>query len=126
MKKQFPLMLCGLFLLAVFSSCLWRHHHSSVSISDSPDVYQIYASYDKSKTHKLQRLLDEDLRNDEDLSFRNAKVDAMITLEDRTTFYMQLFPGELKIKFDKTENSGEAYMKMKDICEDIKDLLSGN
>ena len=126
MKKQFVLLFCGLFFLAVFSSCLRRHHNTSISISDSRDIYQMCASYDKNKTYKVQRLLDEDLEHNDDASFRNAKVDATITLDDNTTFYMKLFPGELKIKIDKTKNSGESFLKIKVTCEDIKDFLAGN
>ena len=126
MKKRFILKISGLSFIAVFSSCLRSHHHTSVSISDSQDVYQMCAWYDKNKTRKVQRLLDEDLKDHNDMSFKNAKVDAMITLDDRTTFYMRLFPGELQIKLDKTENSGESCLKMKEVCEDIKDLLTEN
>lgn len=126
MKKQFLLMMCCLFFLAVLSSCFHRHHHTSISISDSRNIYQLYASYDKNKTHKLQRLLDEDLRDDNDWSFKNERVDETITLDDRTTFYMRLYPGELKIKLDKSENSEESCQKMKDVFEDIKYLLGEN
>ncbi len=126
MKKQFPLMMCGLFFLVALSSCFHRYHHTSISISDSRDVYQLCASYDKNKTHKLQRLLDEDLRDDNEWSFKNSRVDETITLDDRTTFYMRLYPGELKIKLDKSENSEASCQKMKDVFEDIKYLLAGN
>ncbi len=126
MKKQFFLMVCGLFFLLVFSSCLRRHHHTSVSISESEDIYQLFASYDKNNTRKVQRLLDEDLGNNINSSFRNARIDGRIALDDKTIFYIRMFPGELKIKFDKTENSGESCIKLKEVCEDIKDLLARN
>ena len=84
------------------------------------------ASYEKKKAHRVQQFLNRCLEHNNYTSFGNTRVDATITLDDRTTFYMRSFPGKLKIKLDKTENSEESYYKMKDICEDIKNILAEN
>ena len=83
----------------------------------------MYASYDRDKARKIQRLLDRELNVDIGRSGRNTHVDATITLDDRTTFYMQAFPGELRINFDKTRNSEDSWNKMQDVCEEIKEAL---
>ena len=81
------------------------------------------ASYDENKTRKIQRLLDRELNLDIGQSGRNTHVDANITLEDRTTFYMRAHPGELRISFDKRENTEDSWEKIQDVCEEIKEAL---
>lgn len=83
------------------------------------------ASYERKKTFKIQEFLDSRLEHN-GTSFRNTKTNTRITLDDGTTFYMKSYPGKLKIEFNKTENSEEAYYKIKGICEDIKSLLAEN
>lgn len=41
-------------------------------------------------------------------------MDADITLDDKTTFYVKKSPGFLNIKFDKEKNSEEAFTKLKE------------
>ena len=126
MKKQILLLTCGLYILAALSSCHWRHHYSSVTISDSRDEFRLCASYDRNKMHKLQRLLEEDLGEDNSRSFRHSRIDGDITLDEGTTFYMHSYPGELNITIDKDENSPESVQRIREACEDIKYLLGRN
>ena len=127
MRKQILAIACILFFVASFSSCFHHHHHNtSVTISDSGDEYEMYASYDIDKARKIQRLLDRELNVDIGRSGRHTHVDATITLDDRTTFYMQAFPGELKINFDKTRNSEDSWIRIQDVCEEIKEALERN
>ena len=81
------------------------------------------ASFDEDKTRKIQRLVDRELNIDLGRSGRNARVDATITLDDHTTFYMRAFPGELRINFDKRENTEDSWEKIQDVCEEIKEAL---
>jgi len=127
MKKQILVIACALFFASSFSSCFRHHHHdTSITILDSGDDYELYASFDRNKTRKIQRLLNEELNVDIGRSGRHTHVDATITLDDRTTFYMQAFPGELRINFDKTRNSEDSWIRIQDVCEDIKDALEEN
>jgi len=125
MKKQILVITCSLVLLCSFSSCFrWHHHHDTcVSISDSGNEYEMYAYYDEAKTRKIQRLLDRELNIDIGRSGRHTHVDATITLDDQTKFYMRALPGEIRINFDKGENSEESWEKIQEVCEDIKDAL---
>jgi len=126
MKKQIILWVCGLFLAGSFSSCWLHRHHTSVSISDSGKEYELTASYEKRKTRKVLRFLNGRLEEDCGLSFRNSRIDEEITLDDRTRFSLVSYPGELEIRIDKTENSEESYRKIKEICEEVKDLIAEN
>ena len=45
-------------------------------------------------------------------------------LDGHTTFYMKKYPGRIKIKLDKDENSYEAYHRIKAICEGIKKVIN--
>ena len=124
MRKQILFIACALFFVTGFSSCFIHHGHDTcVTISDDDDEYEMYASYDVKKTRRIQRLLDRELNIDLGRSGRNTHVDANITLDDKTTFYMRAFPGQLRISFDKNENSDESWEKIQDVCEEIKEAL---
>ena len=127
MKRPILVIACALLFASSFSSCFRHHRHdTSVTISDSGDEYEMCASFDENKTRKIQRLLDRELNIDLGRSGRNVHLDATITLDDRTTFYMRALPGHLRINFDKSENSGESWEKIHEVCEEIKDALSDN
>lgn len=84
------------------------------------------ASFDRNKTKAVLHLLNDRLHTYNSLSLKNSSIDEEITLEDGTNFHMVSRPGKLKIKIDKTENSEEAFVKVKTMCDEIKDLLAGN
>ena len=84
------------------------------------------ASYRKTQTHKVRAYLNEHLLNKSVVSFKNKSMDEEITLDDNTTFYINSYPGELRIKIDKTENSDESFEKVRQVCEDLKDILADN
>jgi hypothetical protein len=60
-----------------------------------------------------------------DESFTNAEIDADITLDDKTKFYVKTVPDELRIKLNKRKNAIESYQKNKQMGEGIKQLLAG-
>jgi hypothetical protein len=122
MKKQIFLIVCALFSWAAFSSCRW-HYDSSISVWDNEDEYELNAIYAKSKTGKVQRFLDRCLEERCNTSFSHSHIDKDIILDDRTKFYIHSYPGELEIKINKTENSDESLVKIKELCEDLKDIL---
>jgi hypothetical protein len=59
------------------------------------------------------------------VSFVNSEIDATLTLQDQTTFYVRSYPGELELKLDKEKNSYEAYERVKKMCEGIKSVVAG-
>ena len=130
MKIRFFWIAGGLFLLSVLSSCHWHHHYHDVSISinDDEDIYQLSARYDESKTHKVENYLRECTKSiDGRFVYGNHDyIDANLILDDDTRVYVKSHEGRLKIRFNKEENSAEAYERVKDMCEGIKELLAKN
>jgi hypothetical protein len=57
---------------------------------------------------------------------RNDYIEKQITLDDKTTFYINSNPGSLQIKIDKTENTEEQCEKVRQACEDLKEILAKN
>lgn len=110
-------------LALLLAGCHRHHHNTSFSVSENGSIYQINASFNPSKTRRLQHYLDQRLGESSNVSFENTEMDATITLNDETRFYFKSHPGYLKIKFNKRENSEEAYYRMKGMCEGIKDAI---
>ena len=54
-------------------------------------------------------------------NFGNSVMDGEITLDNKTTFYINKSPGYLHIKFDKEKNSNEVFSKIKFVCAGIND-----
>lgn len=125
MKKQVILMFPGLFFLIVMSSC-FHNHTVSVSIMDDEDMYEMQAMYKKNKTHAVQVYLDEQLLNNSLVSVKDEFDEHQIILDDNSTVYINSNPGELIIKIDKTTNSEETCEKVKQVCENLKLILTDN
>ena len=94
-----------------------------VTITDSDHYYELNASYDKAKTHSVQKYMNDCITGYHDISFVNAQLDADITLDSKMTFYIKSHPGELELKFDKRKNNTDDYIKFKKMCEGIRTLV---
>ncbi|HMC99077.1 MAG TPA: hypothetical protein VKH37_02960 [Ferruginibacter sp.] len=124
MKRNTILILAILVIIISSSSCIWRHnHHSWVNVTESNDEYQMCASYDKHKARRIQNLLKQEFEHDCDESFSSARIDEEITLDDNSTFYIRSRPGEIRIRVDKDDNSEAAVVKIRAVCDDIKEIL---
>ena len=123
MKKYFIAVVLCLMALTFMSSC-FHHHDISISISDDDDEYEMDVLYQRNKTNTVQVYLNEHLLNS--VSLKKRWKDEVIILDDHTKFYLHAYPGELRIKIDKTENSQESCDKVKQVCEELKDILADN
>ena len=92
------------------------HHNTSISIRESDDSYEFYASYTNNKTGQVQKYLDDKLNTNK--MFRNGRIDAMVTLTDNTNVYIKTTPGRLLIKLDKNENTFASYARIKRVGEE--------
>ncbi|MEO6252815.1 MAG: hypothetical protein ABIO79_05900 [Ferruginibacter sp.] len=127
MKKHFIYTLPGFIFLIVITSCFHgRDHNISITTTDDEDEYEMEASYRRSQTHAVQVYLNEHLINSSIRSFKNRSIDDEITLDDKTTVYINSYPGELRIKINKTENSDESCERVREICEELKEILADN
>ncbi len=80
------------------------------------------AKYNPDKTDKVDRYVDKELATGK-ITFVNTEMDADITLDDKTSFYVKKSPGYLNIKLDKEKNSEEAFTKLKGVLEGIGEVV---
>ena len=127
MKKNTLSIVLALMILAALSSCFhFNDHDISISISDDDDEYEMDAAFRRNQTYAVQVYLNDHLLNKGTKLSRNDFVDKEITLDDKTTFYINSNPGSLHIKIDKTENSEESCERIRVVCEDLKEILADN
>jgi hypothetical protein len=82
------------------------------------------ACFDRSKTRDLEEYMDRKIGGRSNMSFVNSRIDGRLALDDHTTFYIKKYPGFIRIKFDKDENTSESYQMIKSMCEGIKNGIS--
>lgn len=121
MKKN---SLIVLITAIVFSSCWYNRNNVSVSIKEDEDEYSLQAKYNPAKTQNVQRYIQSQLEPNKIFNNTNGMVDVTAVLDDDTKLYIKSNRGSLKIKFDKEENSEEAYYRVKEMCEEIKDIIA--
>jgi len=120
------LLAAGAFIIVTcYSSCMYRHHGTSIQVRENHTFYSMEAHFDENKTRKVQQFMNSELGDRNSVSFTNTRMDAMIRLDDKTTFYMKSYPGALKIKLNKLDNSYESYVEIKDLCEGLKEIIGG-
>jgi hypothetical protein len=127
MKKYALSVVLVLMILATMPSCIhFNDHDISISVSDDDDEYEMDADYKRSQTHAVQVYLNDHLLNGHVRLRRNDRIDKELTLDDNTTFYINSEPGRLYIKIDKTKNSEEQCERVREACEDLKEILADN
>ncbi len=127
MKKNTLSIVLALMILAALSSCFhFNDHDISISISDDDDEYEMDVAYQRKQARKVEVYLNEHLLNNSTKFRHNDFVDEEITLDDQTTFYINSNPGSLHIKIDKSENSEASCERIRQACEELKEILSDN
>ena len=111
-----------LFVSLTIISCGFPDGSISIKHSQYDHYYEMTAKFNPDKTDQLDRYLDKELRSG-NMCFVNTKMDADITLNDKTTFYIKKSPGYLNIKLDKEKNSEEAFTKLKGVLEGIGEVV---
>lgn len=127
MKRKLSPLVWALIILVIVSSCFhYSDHDISISIDDDDDEYEMDAHYPRRQTHAVQVYLDEQLLSGHPHMKHNRYVDEEVRLDDNTSFYINSKPGKLHIKIDKTENSEASCERIKQACEDLKEILAKN
>jgi hypothetical protein len=125
MKKYALVVLICLFVTCFCSSC--RHdgddHNISLTLKESGGYYKIIAEYPRQNTAKVERYMDQKLGDKSNIGFTHTRIDAEITLDDGTRFYLDKSVGSLELKLDKTKNSYASYQKIKSFGEGLKQVL---
>lgn len=128
MKKLLLVFLgCIVFVMICFSYAFHKvfdfdnDHNISIRVKENEEMYSIYASYARSKTRRIQYYIDQELHTHQ--VFKNARIDATMTLDDKTNVYVRTTPGKLYIRLNKLENDEAAYLRIKKLGEGIKQRL---
>lgn len=115
-------LMAGLLIAFVFSSCHYNHN-TSIAIKESKKYYQLSAHFDRNKTRDVQQYINQQLGVNSNFSFTNTRINRNIRMDDNTSFYIKSYPGKLKIKFNKNQNSEASYLKIKSLCEGINEVV---
>ena len=94
----------------------------SVQVKENENKYRFYAYYSRHKTKRIQRYLDHELTSDKNV-FRNARIDADMTVDNNILVHVTCKPGLLVIDLDKTKNDSAAYYKIKEVGEELRRKL---
>lgn len=129
MKRYIVSLATGFMLITGISSCFHHRHDVSITVSDdedSPDSYrdEMEADYRGNRSRDVQVYLNDHLLSNSNVSIRNGFVDDEITLDDKTTFYINTNPGELNIRINKNENSEESCERIRIVCEELEEILN--
>ena len=98
-------------------------HNINYDVSESGTYFTIHAKYDKQQSEEVDRFMDRYFDKHKNVSFTNTIIDATLTLDDGTNFYIKKQPGYLSIKFNKEKNSPAAYRQMKLFSERLKTVM---
>lgn len=124
MKKR-NLLYAALIVSVVLalSSC-FHDHDIHIRVNDDEGVYRMRASYDEDLTDEVQRVINAHLKQHHSNALIHWNTEKEITLDDGTVVYIKAKPGRLRIKVDKTENPEEGCENIRQMCDEIKDVLA--
>src|ERR1700709_2793947 len=69
-----------------------------VKITETENTYELKAGFDPAKSKDVRAYMDKSITGFRDFSFKNAQLDATVTLDSKITFYVKSYPGELELK----------------------------
>ncbi len=100
------------------------HTNSSVSVTISEDSYKFKASFHKSKTEKVKKIVLDRLGK-ENIIVKNGTYLWNRIVNGDEVFGCRLSKGHLKIFLDKNEMSAGFYNKIETLGEELKYAISG-
>jgi len=127
-RKRWMFLLIPLVLLSIASATVavkqfFSNRDINISVSDDDDELQVSAQFPPEKT----RAVHEYLRSQFDLSdlsdLNSVVIKKYQTPDDLMTVSLKSRPGYFKIVLDKHRNSKEAYLKLKAVSEEIKQVI---
>ncbi len=110
-------------LLLVCTTLFSQNDNLKATTKESDDTYEYSAEFNKDKHPEIVRYMDNILGKSNNISFAKTKLDSKMSLDDKSTFYIKLSPGNLKMKFSKKENTMESYKKLKRMCEGVNEIV---
>ncbi|GAB3998959.1 hypothetical protein GCM10028807_47850 [Spirosoma daeguense] len=110
----------GLLLASAMLACS-DGHNLKIAVTDSDDTYEFYAKYDEKKSQHVQDFINEKMAPSGNVKGDN--IDITTTLDDDTRFELEEYPGKVRIKLDKEDNSEASYQRVKAMCEGVKRVI---
>ncbi|MBL0146047.1 MAG: hypothetical protein IPP48_10000 [Chitinophagaceae bacterium] len=122
--KKIRFIAFAVFLLSgMLSSCIHHGNHVNIAIIDNEDEYSLKAVFNPNKTKAIQHYLKNQLGANEGFYTTNM-FDEEVSIDADNSVYVKCTRGHLKVNFDKEENSYEAYEKVKNMCADLKEIIT--
>ncbi|TDH25236.1 hypothetical protein EXU57_14115 [Segetibacter sp. 3557_3] len=116
---------CYVLLCIAATSCMRHNNNVDISYNETDDYYLMRAEFNRAKSRAVERYIDREFGPGSNVSLSSTRIDATISLDDHTRFYMKKSPGSLHIKLNKDDNSRTAYLRVKKICEGVKGVVLG-
>jgi hypothetical protein len=128
MKTSFFIAAFCLVALSIFVGWSRFERNSddvSISVSDTDDTYTFKASFNEDYTGKVQDYINHSIKPNGLFKSTHDYFNVTTTLKDGTDFYIKESPGDLKIVIDKRKNSTASYLRIKKMCDGVKEVLKG-
>ncbi len=116
MKKN---LFVSIVIALLFSSCI-SSSGVSIKVKETADIYSFSANFPPDRTHQALSRIDKYLAAENSRAFSSGPIDATITADNKTIFYMKSKPGDLELKLRKAVNTEANCIKFRQMCEEIK------
>jgi hypothetical protein len=128
MKTSIYLTAFCLFSLSIFLA--WKKlavndRGIAITMNENDRSYKFSASYNEEATERVRTYINNCMKPAVIVTPGNDYMDITTMLPDKTEFYVKESPGRLKIELDKRKNSFSSYLRIKRVCEGVKNLLAG-
>lgn len=117
-------LICSIATFLLVCSALFSQNDNiKATTKESDDAYEFSAEFNKNKNPEIVKYINNVLGKSNNVSFAHTNLDSKMSLNDKSTFYMKLSPGYLKIKISKKENTMENYKKLKRMCQGVNEIV---
>lgn len=128
MKASFFIAAFCLVALSIFVGWIKYQRNNgniSISVKNTDDYYTYTASFDEAMTGHVQDYINYSIKPNGLFKSTHDYFNVTTTLADQTNFYVKESPGQLKIELNKRKNSTASYLRIKNMCDGISNVLKG-
>jgi len=126
MKASFFVAALCLLSLSVFVGWVKYNHTETglnISVKENNNYYRMEASFREELTGDVQDYINESIKPNGLFRSTNDYMNVNTTLADKTAFNVKESPGKLMIEIDKHKNTYESYLRIKNMCQGVIELL---
>ncbi|ASU35491.1 hypothetical protein [Mucilaginibacter xinganensis] len=128
MKTSFFIAAACLVTLSLFigwAKFTRNNDDITIAVAETDDAYTYTASFSEAATGRVQDYINHSIRPNSLFRSSHDYFDVNTTLADQTNFYVKESPGELRIRINKHKNSTASYLRIKNMCNGISNVLKG-